>query len=140
MKPLLQEFRIYGPKNGVILDQNHEIMLRLRGTKFKSYADHFIPPVLFARQHLGNLSQNVKLFLNRDFQMDSGLKYLIESFYRSICEGTPLPIPYREILLTAKIMDAIFGQVRVDQPSGPSDIQAYPTAFAMSPAGSPASV
>ena len=45
--------------------------------------------------------------------MKSGMKYLIESFYRSIAEGTPVPIPYREILLTARIMDSIFEQIRV---------------------------
>jgi hypothetical protein len=43
--------------------------------------------------------------------MKSGMKYLIESFYRSIVEDTPVPIPYREILLTARIMDAIFAQL-----------------------------
>ncbi len=43
--------------------------------------------------------------------MDSGIKYLIESFYRSIREDVPVPIPYREILLTARIMDAIFDQL-----------------------------
>jgi hypothetical protein len=43
--------------------------------------------------------------------MKSGMKYLIESFYRSVMEGTDVPIPYREILLTAKIMDAIFLQL-----------------------------
>jgi len=42
----------------------------------------------------------------------SGMKYLIESFYGSIIQGTPVPIPYREILLTARIMDAIFDQLR----------------------------
>jgi hypothetical protein len=47
--------------------------------------------------------------------MDSGKKYLIEAFYRSILEDTPVPIPYREILLTAKIMDAIFGQLLAKQ-------------------------
>src|SRR5438034_9256091 len=46
-----------------------------------------------------------------DFHMKSGMKYLIESFYRSIVEDTPVPIPYREILLTARIMDAIFAQL-----------------------------
>ena len=39
------------------------------------------------------------------------MKYLIETFYRSIVEDTPVPIPYREILLTAKIMDTIFAQL-----------------------------
>jgi hypothetical protein len=43
--------------------------------------------------------------------MKSGMKYLIESFYRSIREDTPLPISYREILLTARIMDDIFAHL-----------------------------
>jgi len=43
--------------------------------------------------------------------MKSGMKCLIESFYRSIAEDTPPPIPYREILLSAKIMDVIFAQL-----------------------------
>ena len=111
MKPTAHEFRVYGPKNGLVLDQNHESVLRLRGTKFKSHADVFIPPVQFAGQHLTNLRQNMRLFMRRDFQMDAGMKFLIESFYRSIVDGTPVPIPYREIVLTARIMDAIFNQV-----------------------------
>ena len=89
-----------------------KFLLRLRGAKFKSYADYFIPPLLFARQHVGNLLGNARAFLARDFHMDSGMRYLIESFYRSIREGAPVPIPYREILLTARIMDAIFDQLR----------------------------
>jgi len=40
------------------------------------------------------------------------MKYLIEAFYRSITEGAPVPIPYREIILTARIMDDIFAQLR----------------------------
>jgi len=39
------------------------------------------------------------------------MKELIERFYNSIREGTPLPIPYREIILTARIMDEIFAQI-----------------------------
>lgn len=115
MKPVLQEFRMYGPKNGLILDQNHEVLVRLRGTKFKSYANFFIPPVLMAKQQLGNWSGNLSLFLKRDFHMDSGMKYLIESFYRSIQEGSPVPIPYREIILTTRIMDRIFAQLQAAQ-------------------------
>jgi hypothetical protein len=39
------------------------------------------------------------------------MKFLIDSFYRSIIDGTPVPIPYREIVLTARIMDGIFSQL-----------------------------
>ena len=116
MKPPMHLLRLYGPKNGLILDQDHEILIRLRGQKFKSYADMFIPPALFAKEYLGNLLTNVRLFLGRDFHMDSGMKYLIESFYRSVREDTPVPIPYREILLTARIMDAIFEQMSASRP------------------------
>jgi predicted dehydrogenase len=138
MRPSLHEFRIYGPKNGLVLDQDHEIVLRLRGAKFKSYADYFIPPVLFAEQHLRGMLRNARLFLARDFHMDAGMKVLIESFYHSIREDAPVPIPYREILLTSRIMDTIFDQLR-DQFTEPtaSDsradlaFQAEPVAFEM---------
>ena len=39
------------------------------------------------------------------------MKELIERFYNSIGSGSPPPIPYREIILTARIMDEIFAQV-----------------------------
>ena len=111
MKPSIYEFRIYGPKNGLILDDDHDILTRLRGKNFKSYAEKFIPPFSFARQNIENLATNLKLFLKRDFHLDSGIRYLIDSFYRSVREDAPVPISYREILLTAKIMDTIFDQL-----------------------------
>jgi hypothetical protein len=111
MRPSLHQFRIYGSKNGLMLDHDQEILIKLGGTRFKSYLEKFVPPVIFAKQHLGNLRTNLKSFVARDFQMKSGMKYLIESFYRSILEGTPEPIPHREILLTARIMDVIFAQL-----------------------------
>jgi predicted dehydrogenase len=108
MRPAIHQLRVYGPKNGFIVDQDHEILIKLPGKKFKSYADHFIPPLALAKQHFENLVFNGRLFLGRDFHTDSGMNHLIESFYRSIREDIPVPIPYREILLTARIMDAIF--------------------------------
>jgi predicted dehydrogenase len=111
MKPSIHELRVYGSKNGLTLDEDHDILLKLRGNKYKSYADKFVPPAQFAKQHLNNLFTNVKLFLQNDFHMDSGMKYLIESFYQSIREGAPVPIPYREILLTTRIMGEIFDQL-----------------------------
>lgn len=139
MRPSLHEFRIYGPNNGIVLDQDHEILLRLRGAKFKSYADFFIPPMLFAKQHLSGMWRNAKLFLGQDLHMDAGMKVLIESFYRSIRENGPVPIPYREILLTTRIMDAIFDQLRdqltvpptASRPQTDLDFQEQRTPFEM---------
>lgn len=111
MRPSLHEFRVYGPQNGLIVDQDRELLIKLRGAKFKSYADKFIPPANLASQLLGNLRTNVRSFLGNNFHMKAGMKCLIESFYDSIVQDTPVPIPYREILLTAKIMDDIFDQL-----------------------------
>jgi predicted dehydrogenase len=116
MRPSIHELRVFGPQNGLVLDQDHETVLRLRGMKFKSYADYFIPPVLMAKQHLGNLIGNGRLFRKRDFHMDAGMKHLIESFYSSVMEDRPLPIPYRQIVLTARIMDSIFSQLGHERP------------------------
>lgn len=123
MRPALHQFRIYGEKNGLILDQDHETLIRLRGERYVSYAEKFIPPASFARQYLGNLRTNLQTFLARDFHMKSGMKYLIESFYKSVVEGTPVPIPYREILLTAHIMDAIFAQLTEQHQRVPLPLQ-----------------
>jgi predicted dehydrogenase len=111
MRPALHQFRIYGDKNCLILDQDQETLIKLRGKRYVSYAEKFIPPVTTAGQYLGNLGTNLRTFLAKDFHMKAGMKSLIESFYWSIVEGTPVPIPYREILLTTSIMDAIFMQL-----------------------------
>lgn len=115
MRPSLHQFTIYGHENGIMIDEDKRLLVKLRGNNFKSYAEHFIPPVSFAKQYLSNFAHNTRLFLAKDFQMDVGKKYLIESFYRAITDGTPLPIPYREILLTSRIMDAIFNQIAARQ-------------------------
>jgi len=111
MRPSLHQFRVYGAKNGLVLDQDQETVIKLRGQRFVSYVEKFVPPIAMAKQNLGNTVRNVRRFMRRDFHMKSGMKFLIESFYRSIADGTPVPIPYREIILTARIMDQIFSQI-----------------------------
>ncbi|HEY7302961.1 MAG TPA: Gfo/Idh/MocA family oxidoreductase [Bryobacteraceae bacterium] len=124
MRPALHQLRVYGPKNGVILDQDSETLIKLYGTKRVSYLAKFVPPVESAGQYMSNLTGNLRRFLLNDFHMKSGMKHLIEGFYRSIVEDHPVPIPYREIILTASIMDAIFAQleVRPSQLTGVEDV------------------
>jgi hypothetical protein len=43
--------------------------------------------------------------------MDDGKYRLFRMFYDSILKGSPIPIPYREIILTSHIMDQIFAQM-----------------------------
>ncbi len=111
MRPALHQFRIYGTKNGLILDQDQETLIKLRGNRYPSFAEKFIPPVDLARQYLGNFVTNAKTFVARDFHMKAGMKYLIEQFYRSIEQDSPLPIDYREIVRTSTIMESIFREL-----------------------------
>jgi predicted dehydrogenase len=115
MRPSLHQFGIYGSKNGLLLDQDSETLIRLRGARRKSYLEHFVSPLSLAKQYVGNAKHNVRKFLGNDFHMKSGMKYLIQTFYGSIRQNTPLPISYAEILRTSRIMDSIFDQIRERQ-------------------------
>lgn len=128
MRPSLHQFRLYGPTNGLVLDDDEHSVIKLHGARYKSYAEKFLPPVNFAAQYLGNLGRNVKLFLQRDFHMKAGMKHLIEEFYRSITTDAPLPISHREIILTCRIMDAIFAQVgrKASQPLNVQSLSSKP--------------
>jgi hypothetical protein len=95
-----------------MIDQDNETLICLKGARLKSYAEHFLGPLMLAKQYVGNTSRNVRMFLRNDFHNKASLKYLFEGFYRSISEGTPPPLSYREILMTSRIMDSIFRQLR----------------------------
>ena len=82
---------------------------------FKSYLRFFLAPMVYAKQYRQNSWRNIRQFLRRDFHMDYSMKVLIETFYKAIQGNGPLPISYREILVTARIMDKIFESV---PPSG----------------------
>ena len=113
ISPSLHQFRLYGPKHSLIVDDDHQVLIRVQNRDFKSYAKYFIPPVQYAKQYLENVATNGSKFIRGDFHLpfDAGLKTLIEAFYHSISTAAPLPLPYREILLTSRIMDETFSQL-----------------------------
>lgn len=108
--PPLHQLRLYGPKASLVVDDLHETLVRVTGN-YKSYLNHFIPPLIDAGQHLRNSLDNIAKFIRGDGYFEAGRKHLIESFYRSVSQGAPVPIPYREILLVSRIMDRIFAQL-----------------------------
>lgn len=112
IKPGQNFLRVCGPKNSLLVDNSSGTLLRLENRPFKSYLTFFLPPLVAARQHLRNARRNLFDFYRGRLHHDSGMKELIGRFHESIrTQGAP-PIPYREILLTARIMDDIFAQIR----------------------------
>ena len=107
----LNQLHVYGPANSIIADIITGSLVRNTNRSYKSYLTYFIPPLRSAREHFRNARRNVANFLRQRLYQDFGMKELIERYYDSIRLDSPLPIPYREILLTARIMDEIFAQI-----------------------------
>ena len=110
-KPALNRLRIYGPRNSLMVDILTGTLVRNPGASYKSYLTYFIPPLNNTREYFRNLRLNVANFIRQRLYQDFGMKELIERFYNSIRTGGPPAIPYREIILTARIMDEIFAQI-----------------------------
>ncbi len=111
IKPSLNQFRICGPRNSILADSASGSLIRNEDRSDKSYLTFFVPPLRSAREHLRNAGRNVANFVGRKLYQDSGMTELIRRFYQSIRLSAPPPIPYREIILTARIMDEIFAQI-----------------------------
>lgn len=107
----LNQLRVCGPANSMIADIINGSLIRMRNRSHKSYLTYFIPPLWNAMEHFRNAIRNVTNFLRQRLYQDFGMKELIERFYNSIRLGSPVPIPHRETILTARIMDEIFAQI-----------------------------
>jgi hypothetical protein len=70
-----------------------------------------LAPLRAAKEQVRNALRNAFAIPRRKLYHDGGMTELIRQFYKSISEGAPPPIPYREILLTARLMDEIFAQI-----------------------------
>jgi hypothetical protein len=62
-------------------------------------------------EYFRNAAASASSFIRKRLYQDFGMKELIERFYRSIQDEIAVPIPYREIILVARLMDRIFEQV-----------------------------
>lgn len=117
VQPSLHQFRISGPRRSLVADDDNQVLTRLDSNHYKSYVPYFVGPAQIGCQYFGNLARNARDFLKGEFHLppDTGLRILMEGFYAAVSGTAPLPIPYREILLTARIMEDIFEQVLRDR-------------------------
>ncbi len=111
LRPMQDTFRVFGPKRGLVIDNWQRTMVKIPEKRYKAQLSYVIPSLEYASQYLSNSLSNVNRFIRRDLHFDTGMNFLIKSFHQSVEAGSSLPIPYREILLTARIMDAIFDQI-----------------------------
>ena len=134
MRPQISQMRIFGTRNGLFIDDNHHVVIRLNGNKYKSYLDNVAPAAELSSQFMANALSNLQGFLTGRLNMNEGMKNLIERFYSAISDNELLPISYREIILTSRIMDAIFFQL--NQPEANTDEPAPVPGQSLAPIGS----
>ena len=110
----VNQLRVYGPGGSMVADIIAGSIVRKSSRSYKSYLTYFIPSLKQAGEHLRNSGVNLINFIRRRLDQDFGMKELIERFYQSVRGQASIPISYREIILTARVMDEIFGQIYSD--------------------------
>jgi len=121
LKPAVHELRVFGPRRSLAGDFEHQTLIMLDEKGYKSYVNQFLPPCGYAKQVASEVLRNVVSFLRNDFHSDAGLRFLVDAFYASIRGNARVPISYRDILLTSRIMEDIVRQVRSQAPLGPRE-------------------
>ena len=108
----LNRFQIYGPVTSMTVDLMSGSVIKNKGQSYRSYHTFVVPPLNSAHQHLANAMRNAVNIVRWRMHQDSGMKELIQQLYHSISSGGPPLIPYRDLMLTARIMESIFAHIR----------------------------
>ena len=103
--------RVYGTKNTLHVDYVMRSVTLAAKTTLPSAIGRLVPAFDQGVQYLREGGKNLARFARSDFHYFSGMNRLFAMFYASIVDGGPPPIPYRDILRIAAMIDAIFAQV-----------------------------
>jgi len=111
IKPTGHFARVYGTKNTLHVDYVMRTVTLDAQSKLPSAIGRLAPAFDQGMQFLREGGKNLARFARSDFHYFSGMNRLFAMFYESIETGGPPPIPYRDILRIAAMMDEIFRQV-----------------------------
>jgi predicted dehydrogenase len=130
VKPVAHFSRIYGTKAILHLDFNARTVTVDRGPTLPSAIGRLAAGFSQTAEHARAALRNAKRFAASDYHFFAGMNELIRRFYDSILTDAPLPIPTRNMLRIAWIMDEIFRQISPGSggPGATSDSARKPTA------------
>jgi predicted dehydrogenase len=110
-RPVGHFMRVYGTKNTAHIDYTFRSMLVEGNQTVPSAFGRLLPPFKSSWELLRQATHNAREFAGSRFHFFAGLNRLLSLFYESILHGTPVPIPYAEILRVSQIVDEISAQV-----------------------------
>lgn len=111
-KPLHRLTRLYGSKGSFEVDLNSQLIRMDRSAKLPGALGRLETPLVECQEVVRNVARNVRRFWRGDFNYFTGMRELFARFYDSISNGSPLPVPYSEVLRVTELMDRIFEDCR----------------------------
>ena len=112
VRPVGQYVKVYGTKTIVELDYTTRSVIVDNGAVYPSALGRLFAGYQKAWRHVKSSLKNTKKFYNYDYHYFDGMGILINEFYKSILDDTPIPIATRDMQRISWIMDEIFNQIR----------------------------
>ncbi len=109
-RPLQHFVNFYGTKNTAHLDFDSSTMTLARTPVLPGVLGRLEVPFQRSWQQTQEGGRNLLRFAHSDYHFFSGFYYLLSEFYGSIVHDLPVPIPYREILCNAALVEQIVQQ------------------------------
>lgn len=111
VRPVQHFLRFYGTKSTAYLDFDSSTITLDRPSTLPGVLSRLESPFVQGWQYIREGGKNVFRFARSDYHFFSGFHYLLAQFYDSILNDEPVPIPYCEILRTARVVDEVVRQV-----------------------------
>jgi predicted dehydrogenase len=110
-RPIRHLLNVYGTKNAAHIDFENSTITLDPGSALPGVLGRLAWPFAESWQHFREGGRNVLRFTRSQYHMFAGLNQLLSSFYDSILNDSPVPIPYCEILRVSRLTDEIIQQL-----------------------------
>ena len=107
IRPVLHRFEVFGTKGSVALDFTTGMLCTDQAPRHRGALGALLSGYGEAWRRFRYANKNVSRMARGEFGYFSGLRFLIRSFYRSILQNDPVPIPYDLILKVSKLTDCV---------------------------------
>ena len=107
IRPVLHRFQVFGTEGSVELDFISGVLSADHPPRHRTALGALLSGYGDAWRRFQYASRNVVRISRGEFGYFSGLRHLIQSFYRSIVQNEPVPIPYHLILKVSRLTDRV---------------------------------
>jgi predicted dehydrogenase len=114
IRPVLHRFQVFGTEGSLELDFISGVLSADHPPRHRTALGALLSGYGDAWRRFRYASRNVVRISKGEFGYFSGLQHLIRSFYRSIVQNDPVPIPYDLILKVSRLTDCVLLHPRGD--------------------------